>query len=82
MEPHPGMKVNSPDFLGDVGAIIADLRGLPLTTLMPQAVRNAQNTVWYAQVISRRFLGYGLLVYIVYIIQHKNSTRALWDGLG
>ncbi|XP_011670874.2 uncharacterized protein LOC105441457 [Strongylocentrotus purpuratus] len=42
LPPHPGMGDNSPDFLGDVGAIVADLRGLPLADLMRQTVRNGQ----------------------------------------
>lgn len=33
---------NLPDFLGDVRAIIADLRGLPLADLIGQTLKNAQ----------------------------------------
>ncbi|XP_054769718.2 putative deoxyribonuclease TATDN2 [Lytechinus pictus] len=40
--PHPELDANYPAFLGDVGAIVAGLRGIPLPTLMSLTLTNAR----------------------------------------
>ncbi|XP_063951375.1 putative deoxyribonuclease TATDN2 [Lytechinus pictus] len=42
LPPRPDMTVTSPESLGDVGAVVANLRGQPLATIMAQATYNAK----------------------------------------
>ncbi|XP_072181942.1 3'-5' ssDNA/RNA exonuclease TatD-like [Diadema setosum] len=47
LAPHPGMRYNMPCFLGDVGRLVADIRGLPLAWLMAVTTANAQRLYGY-----------------------------------
>ncbi|XP_072170032.1 3'-5' ssDNA/RNA exonuclease TatD-like [Diadema setosum] len=42
LAPHPGMHYNMLRFLGDMGRLVADIRGLPLAWLMAVTTANAQ----------------------------------------
>ena len=42
LTPHPGMVFNTPRFLGDVGRLVADVRGIPLAELMAITTANAR----------------------------------------
>ena len=43
LPPHPDMTVTSPECLGDVGAVVANMRGQPLAPIMGQTAKNAKD---------------------------------------
>ena len=42
LSPLPGARVNSPTLLGEVGAMVAGLRGVPLPRIMEETTNNAR----------------------------------------